>query len=156
MWLTSWYISTLQVWHNLSPQGMNLKNNSRLTWKCLKQKFTFYHIQVNIQVRPMTRFLRVSLIHSFPIKWGSLHNATLQANLLIFYTHWVFAHNQIIKRLYAHHDVWMNVSFCLEIAMFTLTLHLYEMNYAAIRAPCWRVVQSGHGSELEIVTSRIS
>ena len=30
-------------------QGLNLKNNSKLTWKCLKQKFTFYRVPVNVK-----------------------------------------------------------------------------------------------------------
>ena len=30
-------------------QGLNFKNNSKLSWKCLKQKFTFYRVPVNVK-----------------------------------------------------------------------------------------------------------
>ena len=47
---------------NLSSSRTDLKkNNSQLKWKCLKQKFTFYHVQViNIEVRFTLRFPQVS------------------------------------------------------------------------------------------------
>ena len=53
-------INTLRMGKTLAPQGLTLKNNSKLKWKCLKQKFKFYHVQVNIQVRLTLRFLQVS------------------------------------------------------------------------------------------------
>ena len=46
---------------NLSSSRADLKKNSQLKWKCLKQKFTFYHVQViNIEVRFTLRFPQVS------------------------------------------------------------------------------------------------
>ena len=83
--------------------------NSKITSKYLKQKLTFYHVQVNMQVRLTLRFLQISPVQL--LQHGDHFTMLLYRrtwlyfiNLVVEDPHWIFAHNQQIKRLWAHHD----------------------------------------------------
>ena len=99
MWMNELiYINTLSMVQSHSSM-IELKNNNKQSWKYLEQKWTwFYHVQVNLQVKLMLRFLQVSPTHS---PWRGDHLTMLLYKrtwsyfvyLVVEDAHWIFGQN---------------------------------------------------------------
>ena len=63
----------------LAPQGLILKKQQSAKVEMFKAKFTFYHVQVNIQVRLTLRFLQGSQQQQHNIFY--LNTAGFKANI---------------------------------------------------------------------------